>query len=597
MKARWVALVLGIAMSVPVPAAAAPRQVGVIDPTFGRGGEVTVGFVDARGTPLVPQVAGVAVQPDGKIVVAGSAGTRFRVVRFDPDGTLDPTFGTGGIAAIWFSSGTTAYGAPHAEAMLLQPDGKIVVVGGARDDSVFAVARFDADGSPDTTFGGTGKVATAVSDVESAAAYAVALQPDGKLIVAGTAFIDDQVSALVRYDTDGTLDPTFGTGGIVTDASSPQADAVVVQPDGKIVSGGTIEQSKPNGGARFRFSLARFSTGGSIDPSFGTDGWVRTGFGPRPYDPNYQFLNALAVQPDGRVIAAGTAHGPYDAVIAMARYRNDGSLDPTFGDGGKVQTADPNWNLEADAIALAPDGGIAVAGTATWGTPAYRTTWVTARYTADGLPDLSFSGDGRVLTPLDGRVKQMGAAGVAVQPDGDVVVAGTVPAHDGRIAVIRYAPPAFRPDLRFGPVYATLAGDDLYSADPSAQSFPLITSHRAPGIRITVENDGTSPDRFILGGCRNSSRFVVQYLNRGQAITGAMKHGVYRTPLLPPGGRWVVLVHFTARPGTTLGASMSCVVRATSVGTPTRIDTVRVTLLLTEDGCRPARQQLTAACE
>ena len=239
---------------------------GALDATFGNGGIVT--------TPIQSQssATGVAVQSDGKIVVAGSTsdGTNsaFAVVRYESDGSLDGGFGTGGIVVT--TIGTTAQG----EAMALQSDDKIVVVGttGPSGASDFALARYAIDGSLDSTFGSGGIVTTSIGSND--AAHAVALQADGNIVAAGT---DSAHMAVARYDTNGVLDPTFGTGGIATTTfggSSAFAYGITVQPDGKLVAVGAAV----NPGEAV--VLARYQTDGSLDGAFGSGGTIYLNPGP-----------------------------------------------------------------------------------------------------------------------------------------------------------------------------------------------------------------------------------------------------------------------------------------------------------------------------
>ncbi|MBA2434942.1 MAG: hypothetical protein H0V54_07660, partial [Chthoniobacterales bacterium] len=235
------------------------------------------------------------------------------------DGDLDPTFGTNGKV-------TTDFGTiiDEARAVAVQPDGKIVTAGATVGGNFFdfALARYNTDGSLDITFGTGGKVTTAFN-TNNDEAFAVALQADGKIVAAGFAVIggtDD--FALARYNTNGSLDTTFGTGGKVTTAfgsSIDRAHAVAVQPDGKIVAAGRAVI----GGGSFDFALARYNTDGSLDTTFGTGGKVTTACG----SSNDEAF-AVALQPDGKIVAAGRVFSNKED-FALARYNTDGSLDTT----------------------------------------------------------------------------------------------------------------------------------------------------------------------------------------------------------------------------------------------------------------------------
>jgi uncharacterized delta-60 repeat protein len=312
---------------------------GSLDARFGRGGKVVTAFTGGANNAHA-----LVLQPDRKIVVAGficpflmptvCSGLNFALVRYNPDGSLDPTFGTGGKATTNF--------AESANGLARQPDGRIVAVGSTSTVN-FALARYTPSGSLDPTFGLGGTVLTGIVNGFQASAVAVTLQPDGKIVVAGQA----QGFALARYTPNGVLDPTFGSGGKVTtptDRHGAAALAVVRQRDGKIVASGFIGAG---------FAVVRYNPDGSFDPTFGTGGTVITDFGG-----TQGAARSLVLQPDGRIVAAGSAGGNF----ALARYNLDGSLDPTFGTGGKVVTsASPDG---ANAVVLQPDGRIVVAGSA-----------------------------------------------------------------------------------------------------------------------------------------------------------------------------------------------------------------------------------------
>ena len=242
----------------------------------------------------------LALQPDGKIVVVGQSGdgvtSDFAVARYLPDGELDTSFSDDGLLTTDFG------GSDYGNAVALQPDGKIVAAGGS--DSSFAVARYNADGSPDLTFSGDGLLTTDFTD--SARGSAVALQPDGEIVVAGQ---EGSSFALARYDSDGSLDPTFGVDGRATTGvpdAVVAAAALARQGDGKLVAAGIEYQT----GGGHDFVLARYLPDGTPDPSFGGGGLVATDFG------GYNGATALAIQPDGRILAAGQADGDF----GVARY-------------------------------------------------------------------------------------------------------------------------------------------------------------------------------------------------------------------------------------------------------------------------------------
>ncbi len=390
---------------------------GDLDTSFGGDGTVTTSFGGDIGG-----VSALALQPDGKIVVAGSTlniccGADFALARYLPNGTLDPTFGGDGKV-------TTDFGGVNdwASALALQPDGKIVVAGrsDARGNEGLALVRYLPDGTLDATFGSNG---TLLTDFESATA--LALQPDGKIVVAGAS----GDFALARYLPNGTLDTTFGSNGMVlTDfggGSNDHGGALALQSDGKIVVAGYSDASGSTA-----FALARYLPNGTLDATFSGDGKVLTNFG----SGSEAFAFDLALQSDGKIVVSGvsTASG---ADFALARYLPNGTLDATFGGDGKV-TTDFGGNAAAHVLALQPNGKIVVAGFSGAGdTPDFAL----ARYLPNGTLDATFGGDGKVTTDF-GRYEN--ATAIAIQPrDGRLVVAGDSSDDEGfghTFALARY---------------------------------------------------------------------------------------------------------------------------------------------------------------
>src|SRR5439155_1352997 len=218
----------------------------------------------------------------------------------------------------------------------------------------FALVRYNTNGTLDATFGTGGKVTTAIGTRDDAAT-AVASQADGKLVAAGdTSAGGNNYFALVRYNANGTLDATTGTGGKVTTAigtSDDVASAVAVQADGKLVAAGDTD----DGGNNY-FALARYNANGTLDATFGTGGKVTTAIGTLDY------AYALAVRPDGKLVAAGETFNGSTTDFALARYNANGTLDPTFGTNGTVKTAIGTRDDAASALAIQADGKLVAAG-------------------------------------------------------------------------------------------------------------------------------------------------------------------------------------------------------------------------------------------
>jgi uncharacterized delta-60 repeat protein len=396
---------------------------GDLDPTFGTGGMVMTDL--NRSTDLANSVA---IQSDGKLVVVGQtyknndySDEDFVVTRYNTDGTLDNSFGSRGRVRTDFP-GLAAV----PSSVVIQPDGKIVVAGGAFPLFTFLgnfeVVRYNPNGSLDASFGNAGIVTTTFA--EGSYAFDVALQPDGKIVAAGTVFVDFNPGessntdfALARYNPDGTPDATFGSGGQVsTDFLGFEDDAfsVLIQPDGKIVAVGSANDPT----TFYDFAAVRYLSNGTIDTTFGVAGKVRTDFG----DQNFDRARSAALQPDGRIVAAGFAISQNGGVqnFAVARYTSTGVLDTTFSRDGKTQIDFGNCCQSATKVLLQSDGKIITVGYPN--TEDSDSDFLLARLNPRGSLDNTFGVGGKVRTSfgdLNG-----GANGAALQSDGKIVAVG-----------------------------------------------------------------------------------------------------------------------------------------------------------------------------
>jgi len=338
----------------------------------------------------------VAMDPDGRFVMAGSAGGNYSVLaRLDRDGGLDATFGVGGIANHDFSVN-------HGDALLALvrlDDGRYLGCGSfdsattARD---FLVARFNSDGSADTTLDGVGHVATPFLSPGPGGLQdqcnAVAGLPDGGIVAVGwTIATGPSHVAVVRYTASGALETTFGSGGKLDINAASAANgnsegrAVLLQPDGRILIAGFAF-----GPGSSNLLVMRLNADGTLDPTFGTGGITRTAVGS-----SEDIANAMVRQPDGRVVIAGSTYAGGQRDFALARYTVAGVLDPTFGTGGIVTTAVGPSDDYAYSLLLMPWGRLVAAGSARVATGQPGTDLAVVAYNANGALDGYFGDAGK----------------------------------------------------------------------------------------------------------------------------------------------------------------------------------------------------------
>ena len=386
-------------------------QAGTLDNTFGTGGMVTtdIDLVQNYGYASV-------LQPDGRIlVVGGSYGpvdTTFTVLRYESDGALDPTFGTGGIVQLNFN-GLEAQGLEIA----LQSDGRIVVGGIATGVNYdFGLARLMPDGSLDPSFDGDGYLITNAGPSLDFL-VSVLVQPDGRILIAGISFHPGANPwAIMRFNADGSPDATFGVGGIASEpadtATTTLPTAMALQPDGKILMTG-----RQGSAGTEDFGLTRRNADGSPDLSFGVNGWAIWDINSTNDQPG-----SILVQADGRIVLSGVAAintSPFDWGVTLLRCNSDGSLDGTFGIGGITTGYVDSDYLPVVSSAFQADGKIV---TAAFFNDGGNWKVLVQRYTAAGSPDPTFDLDGSVIT--DPTVSSEWAYDVLIQPDQKIVVTG-----------------------------------------------------------------------------------------------------------------------------------------------------------------------------
>jgi uncharacterized delta-60 repeat protein len=331
-------------------------------------------------------------------------------------GQLDTSFGTSGVVTTSIDVDDIIY------LSMLQTDSRIVVAGSTSSESITraAVARYTVDGDLDTSFNTTGIQTTLIGS--RTGARSVALQSDGKIVVSGYAFQSKTNIAVIRYNTNGSLDTTFnGTGFVTTSVGNGAvAHSVKIQPNGNIVVGGT---SVSNEG---QFMLAQYTSAGALDIFFGSSGIVLTPIG------THASIKQIALQADGKIVAAGFSHDGSVNKFALARYNTNGTSDGSFGSGGIVTTV-IGTDARIQSIALQTDGKIVVAGFAV---VSGIKQFVIARYNTDGSLDTNFNASGIVLTNIQDHSV---AYAIAIQTDGKIVAGGySISPNAEQFALARY---------------------------------------------------------------------------------------------------------------------------------------------------------------
>jgi uncharacterized delta-60 repeat protein len=441
---------------------------GALDLTFGSGGIVTTSL-----NSYDDFAHGVLLQSNGDLIAYGGATTvtkktdytGFGLARYTPSGSLDTTFGAGGIVTT-FAVGKTSIEFPLDDTQLgvsqaaLQADGKIVAVGNGS-----YLVRYDGNGSLDTTFGSGGLVTVPSGfSVDS-----VLIQPsNGDIVVGGNSVQgSNNYFALLRYTPTGTLDATFGSGGeVVTTAVAGSSVNYLALENGDIVAGGFA-----NGVNSDSWALARYTLGGSLDTTFGSGGIVMTSWAYLSFaDPAVPAISSLLVEPNGQIVAVGTGRVTVPDVWALARYNIDGSLDSTFGSGGIV-TSSPTGRDVADGSALESNGQIVVTG---WSSA--NNVFEVGVYNANGSLDTSFGSGGFVTTSWFGGIpNQDNGGGVVIQPGGKIVTAASERFAKRDFMLARYGPSA--PQIGAftaspNPVMAgssvTLTASNITLADPNS---------------------------------------------------------------------------------------------------------------------------------
>jgi uncharacterized delta-60 repeat protein len=499
---------------------------GSLDSSFGSGGETTVSsFTGGSYSYESDYAARVALDASGHVIVAGTASGflsgsysgSFAVTRLNSDGSLDNSFGSGGKAIVpHFSTGGGDY--DNALGLALDTSGRLVLAGSASDyvsgygyTHRFAVARLNANGSLDSSFGSGGQTTVSFSTggYDNSNAVGLALDASGRLVVAGTAYgySDGSRFAVTRLNGDGSLDSSFGSGGKTTISYGSYSYVVGVALDasGRVVVAGTYY---PDTAAVASIAVTRLGSNGSLDASWGSGGRVTTAI-PGGTSSDYA-TNMTITQPDGKIIVVGTSYGPgptFTPRLAVARYNSDGSLDGTFGSGGKAVFDNVSGLfLSPSAVSVDGSGHILVAGSSA--VFAYNpSNFAVVRLNSDGSPDTTFGSGGRAILPhfsTGSYYEYDSVSGVALDAGGHVVLAGSASGNFSGGYGSRFA-------------VARLNADG--SLDSSFGSGGETTISFGGGSYISDEASGVALDasgRIVVAG---DSYDVTRYTGRHFAVT------------------------------------------------------------------------------
>ena len=385
-------------------------QAGTLDPTFGNGGLVVAGNLFSTGNYSI-------IQNDGKIIVAG-ADTGISLYRFNPDGSYDNSFGIDG--HFYYNILGRLYG-PELKTFALQSNGKIVCASRYFNagHTYVGITRCNPDGTIDSSFGYYGLDSLYIDKINTATGLVV--QTDGKIVISGDVHkneYDEKRTFLCRYMPDGGLDPTFGESGIIVSnySQATTSNSLIIRPDGKIVRGSTYDMY----GGRSPYMLESFNQDGSIDVSFGINGTAKYIFGLGQEGEWNNNMYAMALQQDDKIVCTGISGKNEDILMAVCRFNADGSIDEAFGeDGGYITSYKNNVDVYSFDITLQPDGKIITIG----GTSSSQfSTLLLIRYLLNGQLDPTFGENG--ISAVNSDTATLSASSVYYLPDGKILTTG-----------------------------------------------------------------------------------------------------------------------------------------------------------------------------
>ncbi|MDB6023041.1 MAG: Delta-60 repeat-containing protein, partial [Pedosphaera sp.] len=544
MRCLFLRPLLAAALTAMLPAMAARGQAGFLDPGFGGTGMIQIGFGGA-----VEYGQATAVQSDGLLLVAGirQDGGQIVVLRLGTNNLPDPSFGSGGLAAFTPPSYPSL-----VSGVAQQPDGKIVVAGTSSAGN-YTLARFNSDGSMDSSFGSGGFVSQDLDNGSADSCYAMVLQPDGKIVtagetVAGTSFNPVYYMSLARFDTNGTLDSSFGSGGVVLSSSGSYANAMALEGDGNILvtsasgvfrfttngiadasfgSGGKVIIPTANritavaiqgagifvgqpamivvaGASATGALVARISLAGALDTTFNGVGYVSKSIGSGPSVTGVRLFASGVTFRIFKILISGDTDGGTN--FMAARFNNDGSTDTTFGSSGVALTPITGDAVQDNGLAVMPGPLLVQVGT--------RTTYLTCGSTSDfvvvrhsyssGALDTNFYGSGVLVTNIGNRPAEANA--VSIQQDGKIVIAGYCinPCGNNVLALCR-----LNPDSTFDPSFGS-GGKLVTDLGPqNSQETPMVIQPDGKIVVAGVTYDGANYSvtvtRFLTNGALDGS--------------------------------------------------------------------------------------------
>ena len=490
---------------------------GNFDLTFANAGRATLNIAG------LDYCKSLSLQSDNKIVVLGTSYNYnspgiFIILRYNIDGTLDSTFDDDGVKSINVDVHN------YASSVAIKADGKILAAGSSSATGYpnnYCVVSCNPDGTPDDTFDQDGILIRQVNLYLGATSYkCIAAQNDGKVVTAGTAWSgSDYDFAVTRYNPDGTLDSTFSSNGKTLISfgqgfSNDTANSILIQPDGKIVvAGKTLNGVSGNED----IAIARLNTDGSLDNTFSGDGILTSDFNGNDY------ANSVAIQADGKIIVGGSVNSNF----AVIRYNTDGSIDNTFATGLQITTffpGDPSYSATANAIVIQPDGKIIAVGTASIFNIYQRYNFALARYNTDGTLDKSFSNDGMQISDF-GLSHRDFANSAAIQKDGKIMVAGSTLNATSEFGFVRYNQDGSIDSTFDDDGFQVSHFFQFWDEEGAANSISVQSDGTIIGAGIKKTNVGFSHAYFALVFLKTDGSFDSAYTPNGQQITDVGDYG------------------------------------------------------------------------